>query len=68
MISDRNAEVLISQHVISAPAVRASEPEVNRLYMVIDGGALPAYISMRRLSLPIKADIAPCTTMAKCWV
>ena len=40
LISGRNADLLIGQHVISAPAVKQSGLEVIPTgYMVIDGGA-----------------------------
>ncbi|HEX3081370.1 MAG TPA: geranylgeranylglyceryl/heptaprenylglyceryl phosphate synthase, partial [Puia sp.] len=40
LISGRNPELLIGQHVISAPAVRKSRLEIiSTGYMVIDGGA-----------------------------
>lgn len=67
LISGRNAELLIGQHVISAPAVKSSGLEViSTGYMVIDGGAATtvSYISN---SAPIpanKPDIALCTAWA----
>lgn len=67
LISGRNADLLIGQHVISAPAVRASGLEViSTGYMVIDGGA-PTTVSYISNATPIpanKADIALCTAMA----
>jgi phosphoglycerol geranylgeranyltransferase len=67
MISGRNPELLIGQHVISAPAVRHSGLEViSTGYMVIDGGA-PTTVSYISNALPIpsdKEDIAMCTAMA----
>jgi putative glycerol-1-phosphate prenyltransferase len=67
LISGRNAELLIGQHVISAPFVRASGLEiVSTGYMVIDGGA-PTTVSYISNAAPIpsdKADIALCTAMA----
>jgi len=67
LISGRNAELLIGQHVISAPFVRASGLEIiSTGYMVIDGGA-PTTVSYISNATPIpsdKADIALCTAMA----
>ena len=67
LISGRNADLLIGQHVISAPFVKKSGLEIIPTgYMVIDGGAATtvSYISN---ALPIPADkneIAMCTAMA----
>src|SRR5579864_4341361 len=67
LISGRNPELLIGQHVISAPAVRQSGLEIiSTGYMVIDGGA-PTTVSYITNSLPIPSDkyeIALCTAMA----
>lgn len=67
LISGRNPELLIGQHVISAPMVRASGLEVMPTgYMVIDGGA-PTSVSYMANTAPIpsdKGDIALCTAMA----
>ena len=67
LISGRNPELLIGQHVISAPAVRKSGLEIiSTGYMVIDGGA-PTTVSYISNALPIPADkneIALCTAMA----
>jgi len=67
LISGRNAELLIGQHVISAPAVRQSGLEIMSTgYMVIDGGA-PTTVSYISNANPIPADkneIAVCTAMA----
>jgi putative glycerol-1-phosphate prenyltransferase len=67
LISGRNPELLIGQHVISAPAVRKSGLEIiSTGYMVIDGGA-PTTVSYISNTLPIPADkneIALCTAMA----
>lgn len=67
LISGRNAELLIGQHVISAPAVKKSALEViSTGYMVIDGGA-PTTVSYISNATPIPADkneIAVCTAMA----
>jgi phosphoglycerol geranylgeranyltransferase len=67
LISGRNAELLIGQHVISAPSVRHSGLEIiSTGYMVIDGGA-PTTVSYVSNSFPIPADkneIALCTAMA----
>ncbi|MCW3073338.1 MAG: geranylgeranylglyceryl phosphate synthase [Flaviaesturariibacter sp.] len=67
LISGRNPELLIGQHVISAPFVKKSGLEVMPTgYMVIDGGA-PTTVSYISNAAPIpadKADIAMCTAMA----
>jgi putative glycerol-1-phosphate prenyltransferase len=67
LISGRNAELLIGQHVISAPLVKQSNLEVMSTgYMVIDGGA-PTTVSYISNAAPIpsdKVDIAICTAMA----
>jgi putative glycerol-1-phosphate prenyltransferase len=67
LISGRNDELLIGQHVISAPAVKQSGLEViSTGYMVIDGGA-PTTVSYISNAAPIpadKEDIALCTAMA----
>lgn len=67
LISGRNAELLIGQHVISAPFVRQSGLEIMSTgYMVIDGGA-PTTVSYISNASPIPADkneIALCTALA----
>jgi len=67
LISGRNPELLIGQHVISAPFVKSSGLEIIPTgYMVIDGGA-PTTVSYISNATPIpadKADIAMCTAMA----
>ncbi len=67
LVSGRNAELLIGQHVISAPAVRASGLEVlSTGYIVVDGG-LPTTVSYMSGSAPVpanKPDIALCTAWA----
>lgn len=67
LISGRNPELLIGQHVVSAPAVKASGLEViSTGYMVIDGG-VPTTVSYVSGSAPIpanKPEIALCTAWA----
>ena len=67
LISGRNPELLIGQHVISAPMVKQSNLEIMSTgYMVIDGGA-PTTVSYISNAAPIPADkveIAACTAMA----
>src|SRR5436190_18618750 len=67
LISGRNPELLIGQHVVSAPAVRQSGLEILPTgYMVIDGGA-PTTVSYISNASPIPSDkneIAMCTAMA----
>ena len=67
LISGRNPELLIGQHVISAPFVKKSGLEIiSTGYMVIDGGAptTVSYISNATHIPADKADIALCTAMA----
>lgn len=67
LISGRNPELLIGQHVISAAAVKQSGLEIlSTGYMVVDGGA-PTTVSYISNAAPIPADkneIAVCTAMA----
>ncbi len=67
LISGRNPELLIGQHVISAPFVKKSGLEIMPTgYMVVDGGA-PTTVSYISNASPIPADkneIAMCTAMA----
>ena len=67
LISGRNPELLIGQHVISAPFVKKSGLEIIPTgYMVIDGGA-PTTVSYISNAAPIpfdKNEIAMCTAMA----
>jgi putative glycerol-1-phosphate prenyltransferase len=67
LISGRNPELLIGQHVVSAPLVKQSGLEILPTgYMVIDGGA-PTTVSYISNALPIPSDkweIALCTAMA----
>jgi putative glycerol-1-phosphate prenyltransferase len=67
LISGRNPELLIGQHVVSAPAIKMSGLEIMSTgYMVIDGGA-PTTVSYISNAAPLPADkneIAMCTAMA----
>jgi phosphoglycerol geranylgeranyltransferase len=67
LISGRNPELLIGQHVISAPFVRQSGLEIMPVgYMLVDGGT-PTTVSYISNTNPIPAnknDIASCTAMA----
>ena len=67
LISGRNAELLIGQHVVSAPMVKKSGLEVMSTgYMVVDGGA-PTPVSYISNSSPLpsdKSEIAVCTALA----
>jgi putative glycerol-1-phosphate prenyltransferase len=67
LISGRNPELLIGQHVVSAAAVKKSGLEIMPTgYMVIDGGA-PTTVSYISNASPIpsdKTEIAMCTAMA----
>lgn len=67
LVSGRNPELLIGQHVIAAPLIRQMDIEVMpTAYMLIDGG-VPTTVSYISNSNPIPADkpqIALCTAMA----
>lgn len=67
LISGRNPELLIGQHVVSAPFVKKSGLEIMPTgYLVIDGGA-PTTVSYISNASPIPSDkneIAMCTAMA----
>lgn len=67
LISGRNPELLIGQHVLSAAQVKNSGLEIMSTgYIVVDGGA-PTTISYISNASPIpsdKNDIAVCTAMA----
>jgi len=67
LISGRNADLLIGQHVVSAHAVKNSGLEIIPTgYMVIDGGS-PTTVSYMSNAHPIpsdKDDVAVCTAMA----
>jgi putative glycerol-1-phosphate prenyltransferase len=67
LISGRNPELLIGQHVISAPVVKQSGlPIISTGYIVVDGGA-PTTVSYISNAAPVPADkneIAMCTAMA----
>jgi phosphoglycerol geranylgeranyltransferase len=67
LISGRNPELLIGQHVISAPFLRMSPLEIiSTGYMLIDGGVQTSVQYMSN-TYPIPAhkdDIAVCTALA----
>jgi len=67
LISGRNPELLIGQHVVSAPFVKQSGLEIMPTgYIVIDGGA-PTTVSYISNATPVPSDkneIALCTAMA----
>lgn len=67
LISGRNPEFLIGQHVIAAPSLKKSGLEIlPTSYLLIDGGA-PTSVSYMSNTTPIpadKADIVQCTAMA----
>jgi len=67
LISGRNAELLIGNHVIAAPYLKLSPLEVlSTGYMLVDGGK-PTTVSYMSNTNPIPAtkdDIAVCTAMA----
>ncbi len=67
LISGRNPDLLIGQHVVSAPAIKASGLEViSTGYILVDGGT-PTTVSYMSHSAPIpanKPDVALCTAWA----
>ncbi len=67
LISGRNAELLIGQHVIAAPFLKMSPLEIiSTGYMLIDGGVQTSVQYMSN-TYPIpgnKEDIAVCTALA----
>lgn len=67
LISGRNPELLIGQHVVSAPFVKQSGLEIMPTgYIVVDGGA-PTTVSYISNASPVPTDkneIAMCTAMA----
>jgi phosphoglycerol geranylgeranyltransferase len=67
LISGRNADFLIGQHVLAAPMLRRTNLEIIPTgYMLIDGGA-PTTATYISGTLPVpanKEDIALCTAMA----
>ncbi len=67
LISGRNADLLIGQHVLAAPMLRRSGLEILPTgYMLIDGGAptTASYISNTHPIPSNKEDIAICTALA----
>jgi putative glycerol-1-phosphate prenyltransferase len=67
MISGRNPELLIGQHVMAAPALRESQLEIiSTGYILVDGGneTTVSYISNTRPVPHHKNDIAMCTAIA----
>lgn len=67
MISGRNADMLIGQHVIAAPLLKQSNLEVLPTgYMLVDGGrdTTVHYMSNTRPIPYDKPDIAACTALA----
>ena len=67
LISGRNPDLLIGQHVIAAPYLKASGLEIIPTgYMLIDGGVstTAAYMSGTQPIPPEKIEIAVCTAMA----
>lgn len=67
LISGRNPDMLIGQHVVAAPLLRQSQLEIIPTgYMLVDGGNLTSVLYMSNTQ-PIprnKPDIAVCTAMA----
>jgi phosphoglycerol geranylgeranyltransferase len=67
LISGRNPELLIGQHVASAPQVKASGLEViSTGYIIVDGG-VPTTVSYMSNTTPVpanKPEIALCTAWA----
>lgn len=67
LVSGRNADLLIGQHVVAAPLLKRSSLEVIPTgYMLVEGGA-PTTVSYISNTLPLphdKPQIAACTAMA----
>jgi putative glycerol-1-phosphate prenyltransferase len=67
LISGRNADLLIGQHVLAAPLLKRSKLEIlSTGYMLVDGGA-PTTASYISNTTPIPAnkdEIAVCTALA----
>lgn len=67
LISGRNPEMLISNHVVAAPLIRNSGLEIIPTgYMLVESGKITSVMYMSN-TLPIpfdKTDIAVCTAMA----
>lgn len=67
LISGRNPDLLIGQHVISAPYLKTSNLEVIPTgYMLVDGG-VPTTVTYMSNTTPIpsnKPEVALCTAMA----
>lgn len=67
LISGRNPELLIGQHVLAAPKIKASRLEViSTGYMLVDGG-MPTAVSYISNTQPLpanKPELAACTAMA----
>lgn len=67
LISGRNPEYLIGQHIVAAPILRKMNIEViPTAYLLIDGGKMSSasYISNTQPIPSDKNEIAVCTTMA----
>tara|TARA_B100000809_G_scaffold261498_1_gene310534 strand:- start:864 stop:1559 length:696 start_codon:yes stop_codon:yes gene_type:complete len=67
LISGRNPEYLIGQHVLAAPIIKAAKlTTIATGYMLIDGGNVTtaSYISNTTPIPSDKADIAVCTALA----
>ncbi len=67
LISGRNPDLLIGQHVIAAPFLKSSSLEViSTGYMLIDGGVdtTVSYISNTKPIPANKSDVAMCTALA----
>lgn len=67
LISGRNPELLIGQHVLAAPELKRSRLEIVPTgYLLIDGGTTTTahYISNTQAIPAHKPDIAACTAMA----
>ena len=66
LVSGRNADLLIGQHVASAPQVKASGLEViSTGYMIIDGG-VQTTVSYMSHAMPIPAD-KPDIALSTAW-
>jgi len=67
LISGRNADLLIGQHVVAAPKIKSTNLEtISTGYMLVDGGKkTTAHYISQTIPIPFdKPEIAACTAMA----
>ncbi len=67
LISGRNAELLIGQHIVAAPIIKRSKIEVMPTGYMLIGSGNDTTVSYLSNTMPIpssKADVAACTALA----